>query len=144
METFATLGNCSSATKRVGLILDSLNFVRFLIADCSLRLRTRVWVWAGLIHISIRLFRADGQIICGWFYPWIQMILRMEFLLCRLGDGLLLGYGLITNLNIDINTATEILLFSVLFGKILQIFNHIRIRILSLIKLICNWIDGDA
>ena len=83
--------------------------------------KTRVWVWAGLIHIIIWLFRADGQIICGWFYPWIQMILRMEFLLCRLGDGLLLGYDLTTNLNIDINTATEILLFSVLFGKILQI-----------------------
>ena len=72
------------------------------------------------------------------------MILGMEFLLCMLGDGLLLGYDFTTNLNIDINTATEILLFSVLFGKILQIFNHIRIRILSLIKLICNWIDGDA
>ena len=72
------------------------------------------------------------------------MILRMEFILCRLGDGLLLGYGLITNLNIDINTATEILLFSVLFGKNSTDSYNIRIRILSLIKLICNWIDGDA
>jgi len=68
----------------------------------------------------------------------------MEFILCRLGDGLLLGLGLITNLNFEIITATEILLFSVLFGKNSTDSYNIRIRILSLIKLICNWIDGDA
>ena len=44
------------------------------------------------------------------------MILTVEFLLCELGDGLLLGY-VTTNLNIDIISTTEILLFSVLLYK---------------------------
>ena len=88
-----------------------------------MKVGTKVWVWAGLIHIDIWLFRADGQIICGLLYPWIEMIIRMEYLLCKLGDGLLLGNDLTINLNIDDNTATEILLFSVLFVKIIQILN---------------------
>ena len=64
----------------------------------------------------------------------------MDCLQCRLGDGLQLGYGS----TIIINTSTEILLFSVLFDEKLYRFYHIRIRIMSLFKLICNWIDGDA
>ena len=45
------------------------------------------------------------------------MIIRMESLQCKLGDVLLLGNDLTINLNIDNTTATEILLFSVLFCK---------------------------
>ena len=104
---------------------------------------TKLWVWAGLIHIDIWLFRADGQIICGLLYCWIEMIIRMESLQCELGDVLLLGDDFTTTLNNDDITATEILLFSVYFEKI-QILINKRFRILSLIKFICNWINGDA
>ena len=71
------------------------------------------------------------------------MIIRMESLQCELGDVLLLGDDFTTTLNNDDITATEILLFSVYFEKI-QILINKRFRILSLIKFICNWINGDA